>query len=190
MTSRIGGGGRRAVGRGRPSPARSGRGRWRRLEVSRRAGARPRIHQEPRKAVRLRQAGARALLPDDEELPDLRFRQELLPRRVGARADQGEAAGLDLARHLDDADHLSDLDPARHPQGGARRRALRHLDLRRARRRLRGAGLSGRRAAADRVRRLVVLPVVPLARADVGQLGRAVAVGQDRSTTSGIWRCR
>ena len=33
--------------------------------------------------------------------------------------DQGEAAGLDLARHLDDAADLPDLDPARHPQGGA-----------------------------------------------------------------------
>ena len=33
----------------------------------------------------------------------LRFRQELFPRRQRAAADQGEAAGLDLARHLDDA---------------------------------------------------------------------------------------
>ena len=49
----------------------------------------------------------------------LRFRQELLPRRVGARADQGEAAGLDHARPLDDASLLRHLDPARHPQGGA-----------------------------------------------------------------------
>ena len=33
----------------------------------------------------------------------VRFRQELLPRRQRAAAHQGEAAGLDLARHLDDA---------------------------------------------------------------------------------------
>jgi microcin C transport system permease protein len=33
-------------------------------------------------------------------------------------ADQGEAPSLDLARHLDDAHHLSDLDPAWHSQGG------------------------------------------------------------------------
>ena len=52
------------------------------------------------------------------------------------RADQGEAAGLDVARHLDDAAHLPDLDPARHPQGGPRRLALRHLDLRRHHHRL------------------------------------------------------
>ena len=44
-------------------------------------------------------------------------------------ADQGEAAGLDLARPLADAADLHDLDPARHPQGGRRRLALRHLDL-------------------------------------------------------------
>ena len=53
-----------------------------------------------------------------------------------AAADQGEAAGLDLARHLDDAADLPDLDSARHPQGGARRLALRRLDLRRHHRRL------------------------------------------------------
>ena len=33
------------------------------------------------------------------------------------QTDQGEAAGLDLARHLDAAHHLPHLDPARHPQG-------------------------------------------------------------------------
>ena len=35
------------------------------------------------------------------------------------RVDQGEIAGLDLARRLVDAARLPDLDPARHPQGGA-----------------------------------------------------------------------
>ena len=38
------------------------------LEISRRAGPRSRIHQEPGEAVRLRQAGLRALLPDAVEL--------------------------------------------------------------------------------------------------------------------------
>ena len=51
----------------------------------------------------------------------LRFRQELFSRRQRDPADQGEAAGLDVARHLDDASDLFDLDPARHPQGGAGR---------------------------------------------------------------------
>ena len=46
----------------------------------------------------------RALLHHDEELPHVRLRQELLPRRLGAPADQGEDAGLDLARAVDDAD--------------------------------------------------------------------------------------
>ena len=56
---------------------------------------------------------------DAVEFRALRFRQELFPRRQRAPADQGEAAGLDVARHLDDAADLPDLDPARHPQGGA-----------------------------------------------------------------------
>ena len=54
---------------------------------------------------------------------------------------------LDFARRLDDARHLSHLHPARHPQGRARRRAVRHLDLGRAGHRLRHAGLSGRGAS-------------------------------------------
>ncbi len=103
--------------------------RRRQQPISRRAGARSGIHQEPGEAVRLRQAGVRALLPDAVELRPVRFRQELFPRHQRAAADQGEAAGLDLARPLDDAAHLSDLDPARHPQGGAGRLAVRRVDL-------------------------------------------------------------
>ena len=61
----------------------------------------------------------RALRQDAVGLRPLRFRQELFPRRLGAAADPGEAAGLDLARPVDDAALLRDLDPARHPQGGA-----------------------------------------------------------------------
>ena len=61
---------------------------------------------------------ARALPDDAGQLPDLRLRRELFPldlrRRPGARED----AGVDLARPLVDAAGLSDLDPARHPQGG------------------------------------------------------------------------
>ena len=72
----------------------------------------------------------------------LRFRQELFPRRQRAAADQGEAAGLDVARHLDDAAHLPDLDPARHPQGGDGRLALRRLDLGRHHHRLRASRAS------------------------------------------------
>ena len=42
-------------------------------------------------------------------------------RDVSVRAaHQGEAAGLDVARHLDDADQLPDLDSAWHPQGDLR----------------------------------------------------------------------
>ena len=88
------------------------------LALSRRAGARPEIHQGAGEAIRLRQAGAGALLDAGARLCDLQSRQELLPRRAGRRADQGEAAGLDVARPVDDADLLRDLDPARHAQGG------------------------------------------------------------------------
>ena len=96
------------------------------LALSRLAGTRSEIHQGAGEAVRLRQAGAGAVLDSGARLFDLQFRQELLSRRAGARADQGKAAGLDLARHVDDVHLLCDLDSARHPQGGEGRLALRH----------------------------------------------------------------
>ncbi len=71
----------------------------------------------------------RALRPDAVELHPLRFRRELFPRHQRHRPDPREDAGLDLARALDDPPLLRDLDPARHRQGGARRLALRRLDL-------------------------------------------------------------
>ena len=117
-TSRVSGGSGGDFGRARPG--RRGRG-CRRFEISRRAGARSGLHQEARSAVRLRQAGAGALRADGVEFRALRFRQELFPRRQRDPADQGEAAGVDVARDLDDAADLSDLDPARHPQGRAGR---------------------------------------------------------------------
>ena len=153
--------------------------RRRDLEISRRAGPRPGIHQEPGKAVRLRQAGLRALLPDAEELHRLRFRQELFPRRQRAAAHQGEAAGVDVARHLDDAADLSDLDPARHPQGGDGRLALRRLDLGRHHHRLCHPGLPVRDPAHHPVRRRLVLGPVPAARADLRQLGAVSLVAED-----------
>ena len=85
-------------------------------------------------------------------------------------ADQGEAAGLDLARHLDDADQLSDLDPARHPQGGQGRHAVRHLDLGGHHHRLCDSGLPVRDPADHPVCRRLVLQLVPAARADLGRL--------------------
>jgi len=41
--------------------------------------------------------------PAHRGISRVRFRQELFPRRQRDAADQGETAGLDLARHLDDA---------------------------------------------------------------------------------------
>ena len=72
----------------------------------------------------------RALRPDAVELHPLRFRRELFPRHQRHRPDRREDAGVDLARPVDDAPLLPDLDPARHPQGDAGRLALRHLDER------------------------------------------------------------
>ena len=109
----------------------------------------------------------------------VRFRQELFPRRQRDAAHQGEAAGVDVARHLDDAADLSDLDPARHPQGGVGRLALRHLDLGRHHHRLRHPGLPDRDLADHPVRRRLVLGRVPAARADLRQLGGAVVVAED-----------
>ena len=43
------------------------------------------------------------------ELCPLRFRQQLFPRRQRAATDQGEDAGIDVARHLDDAVDLPHL---------------------------------------------------------------------------------
>ena len=73
-------------------------GRRHRLALSRLAGARSEIHQGAREAIRLRQAGAGALLDSGARLFHLQFRQELLPRHSGADADQGKAAGVDIAR--------------------------------------------------------------------------------------------
>ena len=130
----------------------------------------------------------RALLPHAVELSALRFRQELFPRRQRARADQGEAAGLDLARALDDADDLSDLDPARHPQGGERRLAVRRLDLGRHHRRLCHSGLSVRDPAHHRCSPAARLPStcdLSAARADLGQLGAAFPGGTRSTIISG-----
>ena len=52
------------------------------------------------------------------QLHHLRFRHQLLPRPARRRSDQGQIAGVDLDRAVDDADHLSRLDPARHQKGG------------------------------------------------------------------------
>ena len=107
------------------------------------------------------------------------FGTQLFPRRDRSGTDQGEAAGLDLARHLADAAQLPDLDPARHPQGGARRFRLRRMDLGRHHHRLCAAGLPGRGAADRAVRRRIVLRLVPVARTDLGELGVHAVVATD-----------
>ena len=107
------------------------------------------------------------------QLPALRLRQELLPRPLGDRAGHRQAAGVDLARPLDDAARLPDLDPARHRQGGARRLALRRLDERGGHRRQRDPELPVRDPADRAVRRRQLPRLVPAARPGLGRLGAA-----------------
>ena len=90
-------------------------------------GLDPKFIKELEKQYGFDKPALRAVLDSGARLFDLQFRQELLSRRAGAAADQGEAAGLDLARPVDDADLLCDLDSARRPQGGQGRLALRHV---------------------------------------------------------------
>ena len=59
------------------------------------------------------------------------FGKSFFRDRPVIRPHRRQAAGVDLARPVDDAADLSRLDPARHPQGGARRQPLRRVDQRR-----------------------------------------------------------
>ena len=102
-----------------------------------------------------------------------------------------EAAGVDLARAVDDAAHLPDLDPARHRQGGARRHAASTCGP--ARVVIVGYAIPGFLFAIL----LIVLfaggsfvALVPAARPDLRRLGADVLAGPAPSTTSGTSRCR
>ena len=101
-----------------------------------------------------------------------------------------EAAGLDHARPVDDAPLLRHLDPARHPQGGARRLPLRRLDLGRRHRRLRHPGLPVRHPAHRALRRRLVLADLPAARPAPPRIGPSSRSGRRSSTISGTSRCR
>ena len=154
-------------------------------------GLDPGIHRQAREAVRLRQAAARALRPDAVELCPLRFRRELFPRHLGDRPDPREDAGVDLARPVDDAALLPDLDPARHPQGGAGRLALRRLDERRHHRRLRHPRLPVRHPADRAVRRRLASSTGSRCAASTSDnFDQLRLVGRRSSTISGTSRCR
>ena len=73
-----------------------------------------------------------------------------------------KAAGFDLARPLDDADLLSDLDPAWHPQSRERWHAIRHLVVGRHHYRLCHSGLFVCDPAHHPVRGRLVLQIFPL----------------------------
>ena len=153
-TSRIGGGGGQ-IGARRHGPF----GRRHFLALSRRAGPRSEIHQGAGEAIRLRQAGPGALRDPGQGLCDVQSRPQLFSRRAGAQPDQGKAAGVDLARPVDDVPVLCDLDPARHQEGGHRRLALRRLDLGRRHLRLCDPELPVRHPARRAVLRRLVLAI-------------------------------
>ena len=144
------------------------------LEISRRAGARPGIHQAARKAVRLRQAAARALRPDAVELCPLRFRRELFPRHQRPRPDQREDAGVDLARPVDDAALLS---ASRSRSASARRcKDGSRFDVWTSAVIIVGYAIPGFLFAILLIVLFaggIVLRLVPAARPDLGQLGAA-----------------
>ena len=184
-TARFGGGGGQ-IGSGRRRPC----GRRHLLALPGRAGARSQIHQGAGEAIRLRQAGLRALPHPGQGLFDVQSRPQLFPRRAGAEPHQGEAARLDLARPLDDLHLLCDLDPARHQEGGLRRLALRYLDLGRRHLRLRDPELPLRRAARRPLLRRLVLACLPVSRTDLRQFRRSLPGRRRFSTTSGTSPCR
>ncbi len=160
------------------------------LALSRLAGPRSEVHQGAGEAVRLRQAGVGAVLDPGARLRDLPFRQELLPRHARPDADRGEAAGFDLARPVDDVHLLRDLDPARHPQGGQGRFALRHRDVGDRHLRLRDPELPVRGASDRAVLRRLVLADLS-ARAASPPTISPTSTGRTRfSTTSGTSPCR
>ena len=92
------------------------------LDLPRLAGARPRLPQGDREAVRLRQAAGRSVSSSSSmDYGRFDFGRSFFSKHSGDRPRRAEAAGVDLARHLDDLDLVSRFDPARHPQGGRRR---------------------------------------------------------------------
>ena len=87
---------------------------------------------------------------------------------------------------------LRHLDPARHPQGGEGRLALRHLDLGRRHHRLRDPGLPVRHPADRAVRRgVVLLAVLPACAGLTSEnFWQLPWYAQGRWTTLGTSRCR
>ena len=103
------------------------------------------------------------------------FRDESVLKLIGEKLPVSISLGLWMTLHL-----LFDLDSARHRQGGARRRAFRHLDLQSRHRRLRDSELPLRHAADRAVRRRLLLADLSAARPDVREFRRAVAGRKDR----------
>jgi microcin C transport system permease protein len=169
------------------------------LQISRRPGARSRIHRRAREAVRLRQTAARALRQDavglharfdfgESFFRDIRV-IDLILEKMPVSISLG--LWITLISYID-------LHPARDQEGGEGRLDLRHLDQRRGHRRLRDSGFlfaillmmlfaggnpsrfSGDQFYGFRWARL------PAPWPHLRQLGPALALGARSSTISGI----
>src|SRR6185312_14505067 len=145
----------------------------------RRQGAQPEIPRPDPGAVRIRQAAARPLRRHDVGLYPLRFWPQHLPRHLGHRPDQGETARLDHARPVDDFAQLRHFHSARHRQGGARRLAVRCVDLLGCDHRLRRARLPHRDPADRAVRRRQLLEHLSAQGARIARLRRHAVVAED-----------
>ena len=104
----------------------------------------------------------------------VRPRRELLPQPARGRPGDLQDAGVDLARPVDHAAGLLDLDPARHRQGGARRLALRRRLVLGRHHRQRHPGLPVRAAAGRAVRRRQLLEDLSPARHRLRRLAQPV----------------
>ena len=154
----------------------------RRRRLSRPPGRGRDARRGDQEALRLRQAGARALLPDARPVRALRPRQELLPQQGRLAADQGEAAGVDQPRAVDLPPDLPDLGAARaSPRRCAPARRFDTVDHVHRAARLRDPELrAGRGAAGAASPAASFVQWFPLRGLTSAQLGRAEPRREDR----------
>ena len=145
------------------------------VEISRRAGPRSGIHQEPGKAVRLRQAGLRALLPDAVELHHASISARAISATSACCSSIKEKlpVSMSLGIWMTLITYLISI-PLGIRKAVADGTPLRHLDVGRHHHRLCHPGISVCDPADHPVRGRLVLEFLPAARPDLGQLGASL----------------